>query len=82
MLGALVKKWERGQELWSRTYSMKFTSLTLFFYKYIVRDRRKQIELYLNSFRKMGVKIGKNEDMYDVSIDSLFHFWLKSVIIV
>ena len=40
-------------------------------------DRAERLESYINNFRKMGVKIGKNVDMYEVSIDSLFPFLVE-----
>ncbi len=40
-------------------------------------DRTERLHAYIDSFRKMGVKIGKNVDMYDVSIDSLFPFLVE-----
>lgn len=40
-------------------------------------DRKERIENYIDYFRKMGVKIGNNVDMYDVSIDSLFPFLVE-----
>lgn len=40
-------------------------------------NRQERLELYINNFRSMGVIIGKNVDMYDVSIDSLFPFLVE-----
>ncbi len=40
-------------------------------------NRQESIEGYINKFRNMGVKIGKNVDMYGVSIDSLFPFLVE-----
>ncbi|MEL7669221.1 acyltransferase [Methanobacterium sp.] len=40
-------------------------------------DRAERLESYINNFRKMGIKIGKNVDMYGVSIDSLFPFLVE-----
>lgn len=40
-------------------------------------DRREIKQIYNDNFREMGVKIGKNVDMYDVSIDTLFPFLIE-----
>ena len=40
-------------------------------------DRTERLHEYIDNFRKTGVKIGKNVDMYDVSIDSLFPFLVE-----
>ncbi len=40
-------------------------------------DRTERLQEYIDNFRKIGVKIGKNVDMYDISIDSLFPFLIE-----
>ena len=51
---------------------------TLFLrYRGKMPDRAERLESYINNFRKMGVKIGKNVDMYEVSIDTLFPFLVE-----
>jgi hypothetical protein len=51
-------------------------NLKTLFLRYVgkTHDRAERLGSYINNFRKMGVKIRKNVDMYEVSIDSLFPF--------
>ena len=61
-------------DLETMLFKLKVLLYNIFEREIDIEETRKR---YINKFRKIGVKIGKNVDMYGVAIDTLFPFLVE-----